>query len=151
MKKIFLTTLLFLITLSAVYADDVSFTTSAPKAVAVNQQFRLKYTVNRRNVKEPRVPSIENFSILAGPNRSEQSSTQIINGNVTSTQSVTFTYVLVAEKEGEFTIPGATITVDGKEITSNKVNVKVLPEDKTVAAAQQQNGSSQRNLSLIHI
>lgn len=145
MKKIFLTTLLFLITLSAVYADDVSFTTSAPKAVAVNQQFRLKYTVNRRNVKEPRVPSIENFSILAGPNRSEQSSTQIINGNVTSTQSVTFTYVLVAEKEGEFTIPGATITVDGKEITSNKVNVKVLPEDKTVAAAQQQNGSSQRN------
>ena len=145
MKKIFLTTLLFLITLSAVYADDVSFTTSAPKAVAVNQQFRLKYTVNRRNVKEPRVPSIENFSILAGPNRSEQSSTQIINGNVTSTQSVTFTYVLVAEKEGEFTIPGATITVDGKEITSNKVNVKVLPEDKTAAAAQQQNGSSQRN------
>lgn len=145
MKKIFLTTLLFLITLSAVYADDVSFTTSAPKAVAVNQQFRLKYTVNRRNVKEPRVPSIENFSVLAGPNRSEQSSTQIINGNVTSTQSVTFTYVLVAEKEGEFTIPGATITVDGKEITSNKVNVKVLPEDKTVAAAQQQNGSSQRN------
>ncbi len=145
MKKIFLTTLLFLITLSAVYADDVSFTTSAPKAVAVNQQFRLKYTVNRRNVKEPRVPSIENFSILAGPNRSEQSSTQIINGNVTSTQSVTFTYVLVAEKEGEFTIPGATITVDGKEITSNKVNVKVLPEDKTAAVAQQQNGSSQRN------
>lgn len=145
MKKIFLTTLLFLITLSAVYADDVSFTTSAPKAVAVNQQFRLKYTVNRRNVKEPRVPSIENFSVLAGPNRSEQSSTQIINGNVTSTQSVTFTYVLVAEKEGEFTIPGATITVDGKEITSNKVNVKVLPEDKTAAATQQQNGSSQRN------
>ncbi len=146
MKKIFLTTLLLLVTLSAVFADEVSFTTSAPKAVVVNQQFRLKYTVNRRNVREPRVPSIENFTVLAGPNRSEQSSTQIINGNVTSTQSVTFTYILVAEKEGEFTIPGATITVDGNEITSNKVSVKVLPQDKASAAAQQQqNTSSQRN------
>ncbi len=136
MKKIFLSTLLFLITLS-VFAEDITFTTSAPKAVVVNQQFRLKYTINRRNVKEPLVPEFENFSILFGPSRSEQSSTQIINGTVTSSQSVTFTYTLLAQEEGEFTIPGATITVDGKKITSNKVNVKVLPQDKNSAATQQ--------------
>lgn len=137
MKKIFLTTLILLTTLTA-FADEVTFVTSAPKAVELNKAFRLKYTVNRRNVKEPRIPQIGDFAILSGPSRSEQSSTQIINGNVTSTQSVTFTYVLMPQKEGEFTIPGATISVDGSEITSNKVTVKVLPEDKT-AAAQQRN------------
>ena len=147
MKKIFLTTLILLTTLTA-FADEVTFVTSAPKAVELNKAFRLKYTVNRRNVKEPRIPQIGDFAILSGPSRSEQSSTQIINGNVTSTQSVTFTYVLMPQKEGEFTIPGATISVDGSEITSNKVTVKVLPEDKT-AAAQQRN--SQRRGGKEHI
>lgn len=140
MRRFFLTTLILLTTFVA-FADDVTFVTSAPKAVAVNQTFRLKYTINRRNVKEPRVPQIGNFTILSGPSRSEQSSTQIINGNVTTSQSVTFTYILMAEKEGEFSIPGATISVDGDEITSNKVTIKVLPEDKTTA---QQNGSQHR-------
>ena len=144
MKRIFLTTLLLVMTMAVALADEVSFVTSAPKAVVVNQQFRLKYTINRRNVKEPRVSDIKDFRVLAGPNRSEQSSTQIINGNVTSTQSVTFTYILMAEKEGEFTVPGATITVEGNEITSNKVNVKVLPQDKASAAAQQ-NSQTQQN------
>lgn len=135
MKKVFLTTLILLTTLSA-FADEVTFVTSAPKAVVVNQQFRLKYTVNRHNVKEPRLPQISDFRILSGPSRSQQSSTQIINGNVTSSQSLTFTYILVAEKEGEFTLPGATVSVDGNEITSNKVTVKVLPQDKASAAQQ---------------
>lgn len=135
MKKLFLTTLILLTTLSA-FADEVTFVTSAPKAVVVNQQFRLKYTVNRHNVKEPRLPQISDFRILSGPSRSQQSSTQIINGNVTSSQSLTFTYILVAEKEGEFTLPGATVSVDGNEITSNKVTVKVLPQDKASAAQQ---------------
>ena len=139
MKKVFLTTLILLTTLAAV-ADEVTFVTSAPKAVVVNQQFRLKYTVNRHNVKEPRLPQISDFRILSGPSRSQQSSTQIINGNVTSSQSLTFTYILVAEKEGEFTLPGATVSVDGNEITSNKVTVKVLPQDKANAARQ---GASQ--------
>ena len=93
MKKVFLTTLILLTTLAAV-ADEVTFVTSAPKAVVVNQQFRLKYTVNRHNVKEPRLPQISDFRILSGPSRSQQSSTQIINGNVTSSQSLTFTYIL---------------------------------------------------------
>lgn len=135
MKKVFLTTLILLTTLAAV-ADEVTFVTSAPKAVVVNQQFRLKYTVNRHNVKEPRLPQISDFRILSGPSRSQQSSTQIINGNVTSSQSLTFTYILVAEKEGEFTLPGATVSVDGNEITSNKITVKVLPQDKANAARQ---------------
>ncbi len=146
MKKVLFTIILFTATLATVFADEITFTTSAPNAVVVNQRFRLKYTINRRNVREPLVPAIENFNVLAGPYRSEQSSTQIINGEVTSTQAVTFTYTLLAEKEGAFTIPGATIKVDGKEYTSNPVKVKVLPEDKSAngaANARQQRQAQQ--------
>ena len=148
MKKILFTIILFMATLATAFADEITFTTSAPNAVVVNQRFRLKYTINRRNVREPLVPAIENFNVLAGPYRSEQSSTQIINGEVTSTQAVTFTYTLLAEKEGAFTIPGATIKVDGKEYTSNPVKVKVLPEDKSASAAsnaRQQRPTQQTN------
>lgn len=148
MKKILFTIILFIVTLATAFADEITFTTSAPNAVVVNQRFRLKYTINRRNVREPLVPAIENFNVLAGPYRSEQSSTQIINGEVTSTQAVTFTYTLLAEKEGAFTIPGATIKVDGKEYTSNPVKVKVLPEDKSASAAsnaRQQRPAQQTN------
>ena len=66
-----------------------------------------------------------------GPSRSQQSSTQIINGNVTSTSSITFTYILMADKEGTYTIPGATIVADGQNKTSNSVQIKVLPPDQT--------------------
>ena len=153
MKRIVLTTLLSILTLTVALADDITFVTSAPKAVEVNQNFRLKYTVNRRNVREPLVPAIENFTILSGPHRSESSSTNIINGNVTSTQSVTFSYILIAEKEGEFKIPAATISVDGKEYTSNPVTVKVLPQDKSAAQSRgsQQRRGSQRGATAAEI
>ena len=143
MKNILLTTLILLTTAITAFADEISFTTSAPKSVIVNRQFMLRYTLNRRSNTEPRVPAIENFEILAGPYRSESSSVQIINGQKTSSQSVTYSYTLKADKEGEFTIPGATIKIEGKEYTSNSVKVKVLPEDKTSAA--QKGASSSRN------
>ena len=153
MKRIVLTILLTIITLTVAVADEISFVTSAPKAVEVNQNFRLKYTVNRRNVKEPLVPAMDNFRILSGPGRSESSSTSIINGVVTSTQSVTFTYILLAEKEGEFKIPGATISVDGKDYTSNTITVKVLPQDQSAAqsSATQQRRGGQRAASAAEI
>ena len=150
MKKVLFTIILFMVTLATAFADEITFTTSAPNAVVVNQRFRLKYTINRRNVREPLVPAIENFNVLAGPYRSEQSSTQIINGEVTSTQAVTFTYTLLAEKEGAFTIPGATIKVDGKEYTSNPVKVKVLPEDKSANGAANARQQRQNNFYYVY-
>jgi hypothetical protein len=77
-----------------------------------------------------------------GPSRSTQSSTQINNGNVTSTSSITFTYILMAGKEGTYKIPGATIVADGDNYTSNSVEIKVLPPDQTSGA---NNGNSARS------
>jgi len=113
------------------WADgNVTFTASAPDVVVSGDQFRLTYTVNTQKVRDFRAPNIKGFDVLMGPSRSQQSSTQIINGNVTSTSSITFTYILMADKEGTYTIPGATIVADGQNKTSNSVQIKVLPPDQ---------------------
>ena len=111
-------------------ADKVSFTASAPDAVVVGDQFRLSYTITTQKVKDFRAPSIKGFDVLMGPSRSQQSNTQIVNGNVTSTSSITFTYILMANNAGEYTIPGASIVADGDQMVSNSVRIKVLPQDQ---------------------
>ena len=142
MKKIFLTTLLFILFLGNVSADEITFVAQAPKSVVVNQQFRLTFKVNRANVKEPTIPELSDFEILTGPHRSTQQSYQMINGKMSKEESVTFTYILMSEKEGEYRIPAASIMVDGKKYNSNPLRVKVLPPDQT-GASQSQDGSLQ--------
>ena len=123
-------------------ADKVSFTASAPDAVVVGDQFRLSYTVTTQKVKDFQLPSIKGFDVLMGPSRSQQSSTQIINGSVTSTSSITFTYILMANTAGEYTIGGASIVADGNQMVSNSVKIKVLPQDQSSNSGQNSNNNS---------
>lgn len=114
-----------------VCADGIKFTSSAPEAVIKGQQFRISFTVNTQKVSTFRGPSsADGFEILMGPTESKQSSMSRINGTITSTSSITYTYVLLAVKEGEFTIPGATVVAEGETKTSNPLNIRVLPPDK---------------------
>lgn len=140
MKKILIILTFLGMTLLNAMADNVTFTANAPEAVAVGDQFRLTYTVTTQNARNLEVPSIKGFDVLMGPNRSTQSSVSIVNGQTTSTSSITFTYILMANTEGTFTIPGASITADGQNMVSNSVTVKVLPADSSDAA--QSSGSS---------
>lgn len=138
--------ILFFILISTVigaWADGITFTANAPEVVVSGDQFRLSYTINSQKVRDFRAPSIQGFEVLMGPSRSTQSSTQIINGNVTSTSTITFTYILMAGKEGTYKIPGATIVADDNNYTSNSVEIKVLPPDQSSSNAG--SGSSARS------
>ena len=140
--------ILFFILISTVigaWADNITFTANAPEVVVSGDQFRLSYTINSQKVRDFRAPSIKEFEVLMGPSRSTQSSTQIINGNVTSTSTITFTYILMAGKEGKYTIPGATIVADGNNYTSNSVEIKVLPPDQSAGAGSGNSRNSSRN------
>ena len=148
-KLIFLWIALVVVSLQALANDKVSFTASAPDAVAVGDQFRLAYTVTTQKVRDFRAPSIKGFDVLMGPSRSQQSSMQIVNGVSTSTSSITFTYILMATAEGSFTIPGATITADGNQMVSNSVQIKVLPADQAGAASSGGGNSSQQGNTVV--
>lgn len=148
MKRIIFLWAMLMMAAIPLWADEeVSFTASAPDAVAVGDQFRLSYTITTQEVRDFRVPSIKGFEVLMGPSRSTQSSVQIINGKTTSTQSITFTYILMAKTEGEYTIPGATITADGNQMVSNSVKIKVLPADKSSQGGQQRGRTGSATIS----
>ena len=142
MKKIILLFIGIITTIGVMADEKISFTADAPEVVVSGDQFRLTFTINSQKIRDFRAPNIQDFEVLMGPSRSQQSSTQIINGQVTSTSSITFTYILMADKEGTYTIPGATVMVDGNTHTSNSVKIKVLPPDQD---AGQGNKSSSRN------
>lgn len=151
MKRIILTLLLFISVIGNVLADDVTFVASAPKSVVLGQHFRLTYTVNTTDAKEPVIADMPDFDILSGPNISTQQSYSSVNGKTTSSVSVTFTYILLPKSEGEFTIQPAKINAKGKEITSNSLSIKVLPEDRASSAVQngdrRQGGNTSTNIS----
>ncbi|GCB36380.1 hypothetical protein KGMB02408_33250 [Bacteroides faecalis] len=132
---------------SQVLADKVTFTASAPDAVVVGEQFKLSFTVTTQNVKEFQIPAIKGFDVLMGPSSSKQSSTQIINGNVTSSSIVVFTYILMATNVGEYTIPGASIVAEGNQMVSNSVKIKVLPQDQAGSGGQNGGRSSTTSIS----
>ena len=103
-----------------------TLTGRAPSQVAVGEQFRLTYTINTQDVRGFRAGNIpEELEVLMGPSTSTQSSFQMVNGHTSSTSSVTYTYIVVATKNGTFTIPPAHATVDGKTVTSNEIRIKV--------------------------
>ena len=147
MRKVILLFILITTVLRAWADGTPTLTAVAPDVVVSGDQFRLTYTVNTQKVRDFRVPSIKGFEVLMGPTASRQSSTQIINGNVTSTSSVTYTYILMADKEGTYTIPAATIVADGHSLSSNTVTIKVLPPDQAngVGGNQAGNPSSSRS------
>ncbi len=145
MKHWIYTLLLLLSTTTVLVAADVKLSASAPGTVILGKPFQIKYEVNAK-VSDFRAPAITNFDILAGPFKSESYSTQIINGNMTSSVTITFTYTLQAQKTGTFTIPSASITVDGDRVTSNGLSIKVLPADEQSAASS---GSSSANNTAI--
>lgn len=140
MKRVVLLALIALSMAVVKAAPEVSFTAQAPKAVVIGDNFRLTYTVNVSNAKKMRLPSVDGFQILAGPSTSTRSSTSFINGKVESSTTITYTYILVGEEEGEFVIPEATIEVSGKQYNSNSLKIKVLPQDDV----QQSQGGQQR-------
>lgn len=146
--------ILFFITIitpvaSLTAADDVIFTAQAESTVIAGEPFRLQFQVNASG-KNFQLPDIKGFEIISGPQTSTSSSTQIVNGKVTRSKSTIYTYILLAEKEGQYTIPAASVTVDKERYRSNTLTIKVLPEDKTgnTAADNRQSGSSRRGQNI---
>ena len=129
LTKITLTLLLAAICSVQAFADDVEFRASAPSQVIVGKPFQLTYSINQR-AKDLRAPEFTDFDYLAGPYTSQSSSTSFVNGKRTSSFTLTYTYTLMATKEGSFTLSPATITSDGQQYTSNGVRITVLPADE---------------------
>ncbi|EHQ30170.1 BatD family protein [Mucilaginibacter paludis] len=116
-------------------AQDVRFTASVSKSqVGTGEQFEVTFSLNS-NGDRFNPPNFSGFEVLSGPN--ESTSMTSINGNMSS--SVSVSYVLVATREGTFTIGPASAVVNGKQLTTNPIKIKVVkgqPVQQNSAQAQ---------------
>lgn len=141
--KLLFTVVILVTTGTYVYADDeVTFTAQAPQAVVRGERFRITYRVNSANPKQFRAPDMKGLSVLAGPSTSTSQGMTYVNGQMTTTASVSYTFIVVAEEEGDYTIEGATVTVGDKNYTSNGLTIKALPPDSSQPQSRQQSGQS---------
>ncbi len=119
--------------------DEIAFTASSRAEVGLGEQFRIVYELNADGSRF-NGPDFEGLRVVTGPMTSTSSSIQIINGQMSRTYSQTYTYVVVATREGEVNLGPATVMVDGKQHRSNalKINVK-----QTASSGQQTPSTSQ--------
>ena len=146
--KYFILTILFF-GIRQLYAQDVKFTASVSKTeVGTGEQFQVDFTVNG-NASSYTPPNFGGFQILSGPN--ESSSMVSVNGS--TTESVSLSYILMAVKEGEFTIGPATIIAGGHRLTTSPIKIKVVkgkavPQNNLAQNAGADNGPAATAASL---
>lgn len=144
MRKYWCVLILLLTIITKTYADDVSFTIKAPSVTVVGDNISLQYILTGGTSNEMSIPdNIEGFKILYGPGISKIYNSSNINGKVTSQSSVIYTYTLLAEKAGTFTLPKGSVRINGRAYATGTKQIKVLPPDKN-SQSQQQGGSQPR-------
>lgn len=119
--------LLQLVLFGMVLAYGQRLVVSVPSNVSVGENFRLTYTVGTINASDEiqigKVPDA--FEVITGPYVSWQSSYQMAKGHTSSSSSKTYTFILYASKKGTYTIPAASVVVNGKKLTSKTARVQV--------------------------
>jgi len=104
--------------------NDVSFKASAKEVVSVGERFNVVYELNADG-DNFHSPNFGKLHRLSGPNTSQSSSIQYINGKYQQSVSQTYSFLVTASEEGDFTISPASIEVGGKTINSNSLKIKV--------------------------
>ena len=118
----------------AAFGQNATLTASCSKTtVGLNEPFRITFTTNaRKEAITP--PNFEKFIVVSGPYQSSQ--TQIVNGRMSSQRSIA--YEIVAQEEGDFTLPAAKMKVSGQVLESNRLKI-------TVKAGAKRNNGAERN------
>ena len=140
-----------LVTLMAIFSGTLLFGQSlsveVPRVVEVNENFQLIFSISG-DVTAFNPPEITGFRVLAGPSPSTMSYTEIVNGRRTDAKRTSYTYVLVSSAEGKFTIPLASVVVDGRSYSSSPVTIEVVKASaKANANTSEQTGASTADVS----
>ena len=146
--KLSFSLIMLLVSSLAFAATPITFETEAPLQAVAGEPFRVGFTLNTQsdNPNSFKAPSFDGFEVLAGPNMATSSSTQIINNQITSRVNITFTYVILAQEGGIYTISSASIENEGKLYTSKPQPIEVISaEQSQTSTGQSSNQNSNQN------
>ncbi len=121
MKKISSYIVVFILVIASAYAAEFKASLSQ-NPVTQGERFTVSFSVDE-DASNFRGPDFRGLKVVSGPNTSQ--SMQIINGAMS--RSLSYTYYIVAPKEGTYNISPASIRVKGETIKSNSLTVNVVP------------------------
>lgn len=102
----------------------------APQSIEPGRHFNVTYSIATSNAELLESPQYKGLELLYGPAVSFSVSSATVNGRVTHNQRVmTWVYTFVAPTKGVATLSPIVVNVEGKEIKSAPVKIKVLPEE----------------------
>ncbi len=146
MKRLNTIFVLLFLTLSTISAQ-VTLKVQAPSQAEVGQKIRISYIANTTDVEDFQVGDFEGFNVLYGPSTSQSSNFSMVNGHMSQSSTMTFSYTVVPTTEGTLKVPAATIKANGKSVKSGTASIEVLPASQQQSqqpSNQQQGGNSRQ-------
>ena len=131
--KIALLLFIFHFSFLTIYAQRFT-ATAETNQVPQNYSFEITYAVENGNLQKFTPPNFDGFEV-GGP--AQSTNVSIINGRVS--KSVSYTYTLQPRKQGDFIIGPATAVINGNEMKSNSISIKVTAPEKRQQQQSQQN------------
>lgn len=116
-----------LLTAAFVMSAQNSIRVQAPNVVAVDEQFNLTFIIEgEKELSSFSWEEGSDFQLVWGPQKGRSTSTSLVNGKLTHSSQSTYTYILIAKKAGNLTIPSATARIGGHTVSSNAAVIEVV-------------------------
>lgn len=134
-KRFFFLVLLAVLSLSA-SAQQPSFALVQPRNVVQGRNFALTFRLTDGEATPPQAPQLEGCTLLYGPATSTMQSTQIINGRMSTSSSVDYSFTYRADTPGTVQVPSVAVSCEGKTLRSNAASFQILPPDRPSQGGQ---------------
>lgn len=105
------------------------FTLVQPRNVVQGRNFALTFRLSDGESNPPSAPILEGCTLLYGPATSTMQSTQIINGKISTSSSIDYSFTYRADKPGTIEVPEVSVNCNGNTLHSRKATFQILPSD----------------------
>lgn len=144
MKRASLAILIILFASVARMFGQDAIRVEVPNVVAVGEQFNVNFIIEgEKKPTDFQWSAGQDFQLVWGPQKGTSTSVRIINGKRSTSSQTTFTYILVANSAGTFSLPAATAVLDGEDISSSQISIQVVNDGTSSPSGQSQGDRSQ--------
>ncbi|OFY50562.1 MAG: hypothetical protein A2W85_00705 [Bacteroidetes bacterium GWF2_41_31] len=146
-KRIFFITLLAF-SLITQAQDNITFTAIGKQVVKEGERFRIIYELNADGGAF-RNPNFGGLQVLSGPSTSTSSNIQYVNGRMSKSYTMSYSFVVQAGNAGEVQVGPASVTVDGKIVQSNPLTITIVAgggNTQTTSGGQQKKESNESGM-----
>lgn len=106
------------------------------KKIEVGEELIVQYTLHNLNAKKLAQPNFGGLQVTGGPQQSQSTNIQIVNGSFQEDKSISYTYALQASKPGTYKIgKAAVITTDNQTYETGEITIEVVKASPQNAAA----------------